>query len=219
MWGKLFCTSNPAKSEIFINDSSTRQFTPHTFTVLPALYDVKYRYKNHRDTEVLTAVSSSNTSVAKLTLVDTTIWKEFNYSNSRIPSINLSCIAIDDWNEIFVGTSNASFFSWNEKEMHGIPYPNILSLTINCITFDNHGALYAGTPNGMVYLYGSTWITYDSTNSKLPDYNIHSIVFNEGNCYIGTDKGITILKNWENFTPNIMYNGKKSHSHDYCSCR
>lgn len=210
MYGNLYCTSYPSKADIFINDSSTGRVTPYTFNILPGQYNVKYHFKNHRDAGISTSVSSNSTSTAYLALVDTTLWKDFNLSNSKIFSNSLTCIAIDPGDIMYIGTSDAGFFSFEEKKDLWIPYHNTLSTTINCLTFDKKNILYVGTKAGMVVFTGTGLIEYGPGNSTLPSYNINAFTIdNEGQCYIASDKGINLFGKWTNFTPSIVENGKK----------
>jgi len=194
VWGKIYCSTYPANAEISLNDSSTGQVTPYTFTLVPGHYNFNFHLKNHRDAAVRTTLNSGSTISAKAVLVDTSLWTDYTTSNSKLPSNSLTCIAIGKGNIIYAGTSDAGFFSFAESKDYWIPYHNTLSSTINCITFDNNGVLYAGTKGGMVTLFLSSFKEYGPSNSSMADYNIHSIaVDNEADCYIGTDKGITVF--------------------------
>jgi ligand-binding sensor domain-containing protein len=190
MLGNISCSSTPSKAEIFLNDSSTGHFTPYTLqNILPGNYYIRYHLQNYRDDSELVTVSSSNyTSVYKL-LIDTTLWLNYDLSNSSILSENLTCVIIDKNNIVYAGSTGNYFFSFDGKNWKA--YYNALSTQINCSTIDNNNDLLFGTPRGFIVYNGSILKQYGFMTSGLVDYRVQTIaVDKESNWYIGTQGGL-----------------------------
>lgn len=138
-----------------------------------------------------------------------------------------TCIAVDQRNEIWIGTTKGLFVISNPLRPTDRIYSNYITRLqyINCITVDALNYKWIGTQNGVWVLSpdGSTLIAqYNKQNSPIPDDNIKSIAIDNktGIVYIGTDYGLSSLKTFsikpvENFSklkiyPNPFYleNGK-----------
>jgi hypothetical protein len=210
MKGKITCTSLPSKAEIFINDSSTGLHTPYTLYLMPGYYNIKYHLNNFRDDSVLVPLSSGAAFQAKLALVDLSLWEDFIFKNSNIPSENLTSIAIDNDDLIYLGSADVGFFSFDYSTKKWQVTYNSLSPTINCLTYDKSGILYVGTTKGYVVYTGRSKTEYGPSNSNLPDYNVNAIAIDfDGHLYIGTNKGLTSAPDWIDFSPSIIVGGKK----------
>lgn len=201
MRGNINCVSSPSNAEVFINDSSTGLFTPAILSIMPGNYYVKYRLKYHRDDSVLTTVSSGKTSLAKFTMVDTTLWQDFNPPNAVVPTNNFTCVAVDKNDLVWVGSLSGGYFSFNGDTWKS--YYNSLGPLINCIAVDANNIKYIGTYRGMIVIYNeSSTVEYGFTSSGFPDFHINAIApDNNGNCYVGTNKSITKFPSWADFTP------------------
>ncbi len=196
MLGSINCTSKPDKAEIFLNDSSTGHFTPYTLqNVLPGQYEIKYHLINSLDDSSTVTVSSSNVSNLQMTLVDTTLWESFTTKNSQIQTNNLSCIAIDKDNVIWMGTYDQGFIkydgqSWKEYTQSGtvLPDNNVSTIVVD----KNNNTKFVGTMRGFVTFDGSNMHFYGYQTSGLPDFYVLSIAIDKSdNWYIGTHAGLT----------------------------
>ncbi len=196
MLGSIYCTSNPAKAEIFLNDSSTGHFTPYTLqNVIPGQYEIKYHLLNSLDDSSTVTVSSGNVSNLQMTLVDTTLWESFTTQNSQIQTNNLSCIAIDKDNVIWIGTYDQGFIkytgqSWKEYTQSGsrMPDNNVSTIVVD----PNTNMKFVGTMRGFVTFDGSNMNSYGFMTSGLPDFYVLSFAFDKSdNWYIGTHAGLT----------------------------
>jgi ligand-binding sensor domain-containing protein len=119
-------------------------------------------------------------------------------SNSAIPTGNLTCVAVDKNNIIYVGSTANGFFSFDGKNWKS--YYNTLSNQINCSISDNNNNILFGTPRGFVDINGSILKQYGFKTSGLTDYSIQAIaVDKENNWYIGTGNGLT-----EVYQPNTL---------------
>jgi ligand-binding sensor domain-containing protein len=202
MRGNINCTSIPTNAEIFIGDSSTGLHTPSVINAMPGNYYIKYRAKNCRDDSIIATISSGKTSSAKFALVDTTLWRDFTTSNSGIPSNNLSSVAVDQNDIVWVGSYTNGYFNFNGSKWTS--FYNSLSTAINCIAADVGNIKYIGTIRGLIVIYSdASTVEYGFTTSALPDLHIYALaVDNNGICYIGTKKSITQFPGWADFSPN-----------------
>ncbi len=151
MLGSIMCNSTPQGAEIIVNDSATGKFTPaEVNNLIPGHYSIRYNLKNHRDDSTLVTVRSSNQSAAAVSLVDTTVWQDFDTGNSSIPTNTLTCIHIDQQNIMWIGTDGTGLLKyqqgvWTKYTMGGTSLPGN---NITCITSDKNGTKWVGTKIG-----------------------------------------------------------------------
>ena len=196
MVGSIYCTSNPAGAEIFINDLSTGKLTPATLNnILPGNYKIRYSLRNHQDASQNVSVSSYNLSSVNMTLIDTSIWRVFNTNNSSIKTDNLTCLSVDKNDVVWIGTDSRGVISfngniWGGSEVTG----SLLDWHINCIAVNNKNIKFFGTNNGFVTYDGSHTQIYTTPmqgTAPLPSPIITAIAFdNSGNWFIGTQGGL-----------------------------
>lgn len=190
MLGSISCVTNPAGSDIFLNDSATGLKTPTVISgLLPGYYNIRYHAQNHRDDSSLVTVRSSNQSIAKLTLVDTTIWKDYTTRTSLIPSDNLTCLTVDQNNVMWIGTDGQGLikFDGNQWKLYNTLNSELKDLHINCISIDNNGVKWIGTDGGLVQMIGEYMFVFNQRTSDLNDTHIEAITFDDiGNTWVGT---------------------------------
>lgn len=135
----LTCLSNPQGSDIYINDSLTRQKTPHIFTNMwPDIYRIKYTYPEHRSNSCLTTVHAQDTSLAFIELQDTTYAVDYSDHNSDYPTAFTSAIMIGRNDKKWIGARGKGLVYFNDEnrivyDMGNSPLP---SNNVNCITED-----------------------------------------------------------------------------------
>ncbi len=196
MLGSISLTSNPANAMVFINDSSINQTTPVTINnLMPGNYLVRFHAANHRDDSTIVTVSSSNTTSAQKTLVDTTLWSEFNASNSSIATNQLTCIAIDNDNSIWMGTPGWGLLKFDGRTWENLAnqIPGLASHdSINCIYVDQNNHKWVGTEfGGVLDVYNNIIHAYGFMSSGLSDFRVTAITSdNEGVLYFGTKGGL-----------------------------
>lgn len=194
MYGKLNILSSPAGATIKINDSLIQNVTPYTFQkLLPGEYDISLGYPEHRSSYINAIVSSSNTSYYSKSLADTSEWVDYQVSNSGLVSNNLSCIAIDNNNNKWIGTLDKGLVKFDETNFYnfnatnsGIPSNRILTISV-----DSQNKIWVGTSDGLAVFDGNTWLVYNKTNSGLRSNEILSVKFdNNGIVWIGAYTGL-----------------------------
>jgi ligand-binding sensor domain-containing protein len=133
-------------------------------------------------------------------------WVVYDTTNSELPSNNILCIAIDDSNNKWIGTSvglikynNVEWELYNESNS-GLPTNFILDIAI-----DVYGNKWMGTLKGLVKFDGLIWEVYDTTNSGLPGNRIEEIAIdNNENKWLGrvrSDEWQSLgLVKFDNFT-------------------
>jgi len=206
MYGNIILFSNPSGSSITLNDSLLNEVTPDTlFGLLPGLYRVKFSQVNYRDEEINSLVESSVTRNFSVVLRDTSVWVDYQMSNSEIQSNLLTTIAIDNNGVKWIGSSNNGLIRFNGSIFANfnttnseIPSNNITSINVSPIN-----EIWVGTDAGVTVYNNSTWRVYNSSNSGLGNENVTSIQFDvSGNVWIGTWNGIVKYDgvNWERST-------------------
>ncbi len=212
MLGSISLTSNPTNASVFINDSNTNKKTPVTFTgLLPGFYTIKLHADNHRDDTLQVTVSSSNVTLAEKTLVDTTLWNNYDTGNSQIATNQLTCLAVDKDNIIWLGDPGNGLLKFDGRtwENFGDKIPSGPAQdTINCIYVDNNNHKWVGTEfGGVVEIYNNNVSVYGYRSSGLPDFRVMSVTGDDnGNIYIGTQDGLTRTwisngyRNWYTYT-------------------
>ena len=187
MRGSLYLSSQPLGALIIINDSTINHVTPFTVTnLLPGEYNIKYKLFNHRDAELIAAVYSSLTRTYSGILRDTSVWIDYQTSNSGIATNILTAIASDHNNVKWIGTQDKGLIRFDEVSF--INYDNtnssIPANNINCISVDNQNRKWVGTNSGIGVFDGSMWNVYNESNSGLTSEIINAIHFdNAGDAF------------------------------------
>jgi hypothetical protein len=205
MYGNLILFSVPAGANIFLNDSSLNKATPDTlYGLLPGLYKVTFKLNNFRDTEINALVESSITRNFSVVLRDTSVWIDFQKSNSDIQSNLLTAIAVDLNRIKWIGSSDVGLIKFDENNFSNFNTSNsgIPSNQINCLSVSNSNDLWIGTPSGLAIFNGSTWNVFNTSNSELPNNEVNAIKFDQnGKAWIGTNNGFANFDgiNWQVF--------------------
>lgn len=206
MYGNLNISSSPDSAEIIINDSATGYVTPMVINhLIPGEYSVRMKKTGYRDAFLSKVpVESNKTKSVYSDLTDTTVWVDFQISNSSIPTNVLNCLSADQGNIIWIGTveygilkfDGSNFTEFNETNS---PLPGN---SINCIAVDPLDKIWIGTDNGLAVFDRFTWTIYTKENSGLPHNSIKALAF-EGNniVWIGTSVGLVKFDgSWNVFT-------------------
>ncbi|MBT8387035.1 MAG: hypothetical protein KJO12_06450, partial [Ignavibacteria bacterium] len=205
MYGNLILFTVPGGASIFLNDSSLNRVTPDTiYGLLPGLYKVKFKLNNYRDSEINALVESSITRNFSVALRDTTVWIDFQSSNSDIQSNLLTSITVDFSGIKWIGSSDIGLIKFDDNNFMNFNTSNsgIPSNQINCLSASTSNDLWIGTPSGLAIFNGSTWIVFNTSNSELPNNNVNTIKFDQGGvAWIGTNNGFASFDgiNWEVF--------------------
>jgi hypothetical protein len=206
MRGKLYLQTSPAGASISLNDSLLNNITPLTLQgLIPGEYTVKFDLFNHREKEIIVIVQSGTTNNYIEVLRDTSVWLDYQITNSGIQSNSLSAIAVDNSNIKWIGTLDNGLIKYDEVNF--INYNSINSSVpadkINCIAIDNQNRVWVGTDEGIGIFNGAGWIIFNNNNSGLTSNIINSIRFdNANNAWIGTTANLTKFdgSNW------VVYN-------------
>ena len=126
----------------------------------------------------------------------------FNKTNSGLPSNFVSCIAIDEFGNKWIGTrawgvgGGLSKFDGAEWTVYDETNSGLHSNYINCIAIDEVGNKWIGTPYGLVKFDGTDWSVFYS-NDEITCLTMDNI----GNLWIGAMNGLTKFdgKYWENY--------------------
>lgn len=168
MLGQINCDSSPGGAEIFLNDSATGRTTPAVLKqIVPGYYNVRYHYNNFKDNQVNLVVQSNQVAVSNLTMIDTTVWQEFNTSNSPISSNYLTCVVVDKNNTVWIGTEDQGLAKYNGSTWEFIrPQDNLPNnLQDNYVTAlgaEDNGTVWVGTKNGLLLFSGPKIEKYNS---------------------------------------------------------
>jgi len=205
MYGNLILYSVPNGASIFLNDSSLNRVTPDTlYGVLPGLYKAKFKLTNYRDSEINALVESSITRNFSVALRDTSVWVDFQTSNSDIQSNLLTSIVVDLNGIKWIGSSDIGLIKFDENNFVNFNISNspIPSNQINCLSVSTSNEIWIGTPSGLTIFNGSTWNLFNTSNSDLPNNDVNAITFDQsGLAWIGTNNGFASFNGitWEVF--------------------
>lgn len=180
MRGQINCNAKPDGSQIILNDSVISQVTPYVIkNLLPGYYRVRFHSANHRDDSVTVVVSSSNETVAKTTLVDTTMWTDFNTGTSAIPTNNLTDIEIDASNNLWIGSDDGGLLKYNGSTWESFSTGNsiIQENHVNTVNIGDDGIIWTGTKSGVFIMDGAKISRWNDIKygTPLPEGNILDI--------------------------------------------
>jgi ligand-binding sensor domain-containing protein len=120
-------------------------------------------------------------------------WMIFNTSNSGLPSDEVTCVAVDTNNAIWIGTfpylnGGVVSFDGNTWTRHDKIFNPSFADTIWAITVDNNNNIWTGSPMGRIAMFdGFTWTIYSSSNSGMIYNSAEAISKDQTtNIWIGT---------------------------------
>jgi hypothetical protein len=196
-YGKIFCKSTPPSAEIYLNGSSTHQFTPDTLHYkLPGTYKVKLKREYFRDDSASVVVKGGVVSNIELTLQDTSEWIDYRVINSAIPSNNIMAFHVDNNNSIWIATYNSGLSKYTNQKFTNYTKSNsgLPGDMLTCIDVDADNSVWIGTTEGLAKYDGINWLNFN-TQSGLPSNYITAIYCdNNRNTYVGTRMGLTLIR-------------------------
>jgi ligand-binding sensor domain-containing protein len=189
MYGGVSLQTIPAGANITFNDSVLNKVTPLTIqNLLPGEYDVNFNLYNHRSSKIKVIVRSSQISPYTQALRDTSVWVDFQVSNSEIASNLLYPILIDKNNNKWIGTFDAGLIKYDDVNF--INYNTVNSQIpgnrVMCLNVDDQNRIWVGTDKGIGIFDGNSWIVYNSSNSGLTNEHINKIRFYNNIVWIST---------------------------------
>lgn len=200
MLGSIDCSSNPEKAKIFLDDSLTGKVSPYTFNNLtPGLHKIKYTLEDHEKVEADIIVKSSEITYVSLTLLDTTLWRHYTKDNSGLQVNELTCIDIDEENNIWIGSQIRGVFIYNTNEkvwntMRGsnsdLPHDSITDIEIDPVS---PGTIYIGTKSGLLQLNPD--LVFNNKSSPLTSLEITKVkIRSKFGIYIGTTEELALYQ-------------------------
>ncbi len=131
--------------------------------------------------------------------------------------IHGSALVIDNSNNKWIGfnagtTTSFQLLRYNGSQWDTFPVFNAISATnkVNALAVDAANNIWIGSNMGLTKYDGTSFTTYNTTNSTLINDTVISLACNSGNVYAGTYKGLSVY-NGTGFTNyNHAGNGMKS---------
>lgn len=200
VYGSLRLESQPDSSIIEINDSVTSEITPAVIEgLIPGIYHVKYYKEKHRPAYVRTIVESNRETKVILTLQDTSIWVDYTTKNSELPSNNITALAVDLDNRVWVGTALEGLVTIKGSNWEFInkSNSNLPSDSIRVINVDKQNTIWIGTSEGLVeYKSGAINRIFDKSNTPIKSNNqINAIQFYNDIIFVATQEGLLQIEN------------------------
>ena len=193
-FGSIKFESEPTGCTIYLNDSLMSFKTPYTLgNLLPARYEVKYKFPEHRDDSSSVFVYAAKQSYINMQLSDTTIWVTYNINNSTITDNTINDILIDKNNIRWVGTRHNGIIKTknNVDDFFTAENSNIPNNIIHRIIQGKDDAIWVATYVGLAKIVGETISVFSTTNTPLPSNYISDIEFDaKGNLWVGTQGGL-----------------------------
>ncbi len=191
--GSLLLESAPIQCSIFLDDSILIEKTPAILSsLLPKKYKIKFSYPEHRSDSTIARVSANELTSVFLSLLDTTIWVNFNNENSKLTNNTVDDIFVDENNLVWMATregiiqNNGSY--WNYYNTTNSFLPNNI---VHKIKKDKSNTIWIATIEGLSTIVNNSWTTFTSKNSMLPGDYISDVDFdNLGNTWVATDRGL-----------------------------
>lgn len=205
MLASLEIDSYPQGASIYLNDSLLSSKSPHRITgLLPGYYKVKYKLKDHRDTEHEVLLTSSNITRSFLPMLDITLWRDYNSQNSELKSDNLTCIAKDIYQNIRIGSAGWGVYTFDGYSFKYFYKGNsaISNNYINDIAFMPNNTMLIATSGmaivapteinfGMNEFHRWEFWQVGDENIRLPDNFVTAVTREQsGRFWFGTKKGL-----------------------------
>jgi hypothetical protein len=191
MRGRLYVDSNPRGAEIILNDSSTGKTTLFEFNdLLPGIYQIELKKTGYWNKLTTATVMTNKTFRINATLEDTTLFVNYNTSNSGIPSDYINCIAVDqNGNKWMADSYNLIRFddtNWQIFNPSNSDYPggNVKSI----MAFGDE--ILVCTIDGLVVLKNGIFQILNSQNGLPSDYVYCCNRDDESTLWVGTDNGL-----------------------------
>jgi ligand-binding sensor domain-containing protein len=201
--GKVYCSSQPSGASVFINDVNTGFNTPRQFSGLtPGKYKFKFTKDLCRADSAELFVKGGQYIELSRILEDTTMAVSYRTTNSKIPTNILKKVAVDKFNNKWVGTldkgllkfDGVNFISYDNSGIFGDAH-------ITDLLFDRRDRLWIATTTSLMMLLGNEWTLF---GNQIPGGLCNSLLEdNEGNLWIGTYNG---LIKYDNSTFQIFNN-------------
>ncbi len=119
-------------------------------------------------------------------------WDSCTMANSDIASDQVSAVAVDVFDRIYIGTNNSglSFVQGSEWLNFTTTNSNLISNRIKALACDSSGRVFIGTDVGISILGDAGWQTFTTENSNLSDNWIEAIaVAPDDVVWVGTHSG------------------------------
>lgn len=135
---------------------------------------------------------------------------------SNLLCSGLSCFVIDNNGNKWMGFNN------NSAGTHICPqlmrfngtawdtFPHIPGKKVNALAIDAQNNIWVGSDSGLVKFNGTTYTTFNISNSNIVSDKIISLASGNGNVYIGTQSGLSVFNGTTFTNYNHTTNGMKS---------
>ncbi|MCB0743622.1 MAG: PEGA domain-containing protein [Ignavibacteriae bacterium] len=203
-FGVIKFFSNPNYCTVYINDTIQSFTPPYTLQfVLPGKYKIKYTYPEHRSDSLIVSVVAARESYCSMALEDTSIFVSYKTQNSLMPDNWISSIAVDDENNIWIGTKNNGVVVKrnNDWEFINTGNSNLPHDAILKIKKDHQNNIWIATNSGLAKMSNNLMTVYKTDNSDLPNDFVNDMDFDaSGNIWIGTLFGLAKFDGIANWT-------------------
>ena len=192
--GIINLDSKPRGADIFIDDSATGRKTPYNFTnIFPGNRLITLKHEDYWDFKANVEIESGKTIYPYITMVDSTVWVNYDTSNSDLPDMYINHVAIDNNNVKWIGTLQKGLVKFDDKNWTVYSSTNsaIPSDFIKFVGVDKQNKVWMCTYDGLITFDGTNWVTYNTQNSELPSNYVNCIAFDKnGDKWIGTLNGL-----------------------------
>ena len=123
-------------------------------------------------------------------------WATLITQTSKIPTNELTAIAADTWNHVWIGTKNgALIFDGRNRWLTPDTVKALPRASVTTIAIGKNGAAYIGTEIGL-YIIDGTKESFLGYNRWLPDFKVTAIAVSSDSdtLCIGTEKGLAIIE-------------------------
>ena len=122
-------------------------------------------------------------------------WATLITQTSKIPTNELTAIAEDTWNHVWIGKNGALIFDGRNIWLTPDTVKALPRASVTTIAIGKNGAAYIGTEIGL-YIIDGTKESFLGYNRWLPDFKVTAIAVSSDSdtLCIGTEKGLAIIE-------------------------
>jgi len=192
----LTLSSIPSAAKIYFNDKLINNVVTPTVirNIYPGSYEIKLTKINCRDDSTNLIIKGGQSTDIQRILEDTSRTVSYRTNNSKILSNVLSKVAVDKFNNKWIGSIDRGLMKFDGKNWTSYDNTGVIEgLRIQDILVDKNGIVWVATVMGLFNFNGITW---KNLTSNLPSNNVTALEEDYfGNIWIGTLEGLVKYDN------------------------
>lgn len=189
-YAKVFCSTDPSATKIYLNDKLTNYTTPATIPrIYPGQYEIKFQKTNCRDDSSSYLLKGGQYYEIRRTLEDTSRAVSYRTNNSPMSSNVLNKVVVDKNNNKWIGSIDNGLIKFDGKHWTNFENSGVIDGSrINDLLVDRIGRLWVASVKGLFVYDGINW---QSFTSMLPSANVVALEEDvSGNIWIANSNAL-----------------------------